>query len=382
MKTERIKIIFFIDSFRIGGMHRQVLNLVKHLNKEIFEPIMCTSSSLGGLREEYERTGCRLFDLGWKRKLDPATVYKLVRVLNNVNPHIVYITEANNLFYFKVAKFFWHKKVVLIGSFRALTFWQGHRNRLFQIIDNVFSRWLYSSSKRIVVNSNALRDHYEHILKIKSEKSIEVINNGSDFNFAVSKSTFILKKELNIAPGDVVILMVARLDPWKDFETLLEAAKIVTKIEPEAKFFLLGDGELKASLEKMINQMGLKEKVFLLGERKDIFNYINLADISVLSTNGEGFSNSILESMAFGKPVIATNVGGNSELFGATNESGILVPPKSPGLFAEAIIMLIKDDALRNNIGQSAKERIHQICSIKKYISSYEDLFLNCLKVE
>ena len=78
MCAKKIKIIFYIDSFRIGGMHRQILYLVKHLDRDIFEPIMCTSSSLGGLRGEYEKTGCKLLDLGWKRSLDPKTVYRLI----------------------------------------------------------------------------------------------------------------------------------------------------------------------------------------------------------------------------------------------------------------------------------------------------------------
>ena len=180
--ANKIKILFFIDSFRIGGMHRQILYLIKHLNRENFEPIMCTSSSNGGLRGEYEKTGCKLLDLGWKKPLDPATVYRLIKILYSQKPDIVFVCEAQNLFYYRIAKLFWLKKTVQIGSFRALTFWKGHLNKRYRSIDNLFSRWLYSSSDSVVVNSFALKDHYSKIININPQNPIKTIHNGSDFN--------------------------------------------------------------------------------------------------------------------------------------------------------------------------------------------------------
>jgi len=378
MQTNRIKVFFYIDSFRIGGMHRQVLYLVKHMNKEIFEPIMCTSNSDGGLLGEYEKVGCKLIDLGWKRTIDFAYEIKLVKILYSVKPDIVFISEAQNLFYFRIAKFFWFKKIIQIGSFRAMTFWKGHLNKFYHIIDTLFSKWLYLSSDCVVVNSYAMKNHYSSILKIKPNNPIKVIYNGSDFDFAVTKSSETIRNEINIAVDEFVIIMIARLDPWKDFVTLFEAAKIVIAVDKKAKFVIVGDGELRYSLEQMIEEMDLKNNIQLLYEKKDIFNYLNSTDISVLSTNGEGFSNSILESMAMGKPIIATNVGGNSELLGA-NEFGILVDPKSSIMLADAIIELIKDENKRKDLGKNARERIFELCNIEKLIHSYEELFIERL---
>jgi len=381
MLSDKIKVFFFIDSFRIGGMHRQVLYLVKHLNKDTFEPMVCTQIFIGSLLGEFELTGCKLFDLRWKRKFDLATIYRLIKILKVEKPDIVFITEAQNLFYYRVAKIFWRRQVIQIGSFRALTFWKGHLKKIYQPIDNFFSRWLVATSDHVVVNSVAMKNHYLKIVKTKSVKSpIKVIYNGSDFNFAVTRSKVEIRKELNIGPDEIAVIMVARLDPWKDFYTLLEAAKIVIKTDPTTKFLLIGDGMLKHSLEQLIVKMNLKENVFLLGERNDVYNYINTGDILVLSTHGEGFSNSILESMAYCKPVIATNVGGNAELLGSKSEFGLLVPPKSPGLLANAILVLTRDEALRTKMGKSAREHILQLCDIKKYILAYEDLFLRSLK--
>ncbi len=379
MTTKRIKVFFFLDSFHIGGMHKQILYLVKHLNKEVFEPIMCTQVSAGGLRAEYEKVGCKLYNLRWKNKFDISTVYRLVKILEIEKPHIIFITQAQNFLYYRLARLFWHRKIVQIGSFRAMTFWKGHLKKYLQYIDTIISKWFYYSSDYITVNSNMLNIHYSNIIKVNSSKPIRTIYNGSDFDFVISKQPEVVRQEMNISMDDIFIIMVARLDPWKDFITLFEAAQIVISKNKRARFLIVGNGIIKNYLEQMILQMGLKDNVFLVGEKNDIYNYINAADISVLSTNGEGFSNTILESMVLGKPIIATNVGGNSELIGLNSESGLLVPPRSPHLFADAILTLMKNEVLRKEIGKSARERIYPICNINNYISSYEKLFLQSI---
>lgn len=373
---ERLKIFFFIDSFRIGGAHRQVLYLVRHLNKEVFEPIMCTQSQNGGLREEYKKANCKLIDLKWKGRGSLAILYRFIKALYKESPDIIYITGPPNFIYYRLARFFWYKPIIQIGSFRALTFWLGHKNKYYQHIDNFLAKWLYSSSDHIVVNSIAMKDHYSQILKLNPQKGLDIILNGSDFNFPISRKALDIRGEYNITLNEIIIVMIARLDPWKDFTTLLETAKIVIEKDKRAKFLIVGDGYLRKSLEQLIIQMDLKDHVLLIGEKKDVFNFINLSDISVLSTNGEGFSNSILESMAFSKPVVATAVGGNVELIGETKKYGILIPPKSPQKFAEAILYLMQNEIVRKEIGSAANKRIHQLCSINKYVSSYEELFL------
>lgn len=379
MSSKRIKLFIYIDSLRIGGMHRQMLYLAKHLNKDDFEVLICTQHLTGGFLSEFEQTGCKLFDLGWRRKLDLSIILRLVNVLEIESPDIIFITEAQNLFYYRLARLFWHRKVVQIGSFRAMTFWKGHLKKYYQPLDNFFSRWLLRSSDYVVVNSIAMKNHYSRFIKQKTGSSIEVIYNGSDFSFPITRSATEIRQELNLSESDFVIIMVARLDPWKDFITLLDAAKIVVNSDTRAKFLLVGDGELKNALEQTILHMNLQDNVLLTGEKKDVFNYINAAEVSVLSTFGEGFSNSLMESMALGKPVVATYVGGNPEVLG---KAGILVSPKSPELFADAILGLMRDEVVRNDIGKLAKERVLQLCGVEKYISSFESLCFKSLHKE
>ena len=370
----------------IGGMHRQVLYLAKHLNKMVFEPIVCTQNSPnGGLREEFEKSGCKLIDLDRnsiperKKRFNPFLAFKLLHVLKTEKPHIIFLNAAPNLFYFRIARLFIPDTIKQIGSFRALSFWKGNLKMIYRPLDNIFAKWLYNSSDCTVVNSNALKDHYSKIVKVRKNNPIKVIHNGSDFNFIATKSVSKIRQELGIKLTDIMIIMVARLDPWKDFKTLLEAVKIVINNYKKVRFFVIGEGKLKLTIEQKIIQMGLNDHIMLIGEKSDIYSYINFCDISVLSTHGEGCSNTIIESMAFGKPMIATAVGGNPELMGKGKQFGILVPPKEPREFAEAILYLIEDEKKRKEMGMAAKKRIKELCSIKKYISSYEDLFIKVI---
>lgn len=371
----RIKVLFFIDSFRIGGMHKQVLYLAKHLDRKKFDVIICAQSSAGGLLADYERSGARILTLHWTRRLEIAVFARFIRLLRKERPHIVFITAPQTLFYYRISRLFYNGNTIQIGSFRAMNFWQGHLGIFYKPIDYLLSIWMILTSKEISVNSNTMRETYIRYLSFISKKRIRVIYNGSDFNFPVKVSAATLRKELGIKDTEVVIVMIARLDPWKDFDTLLESAVIVTKSYDYVKFLLIGEGELRTCIEDRITQLSLNKNVFLLGEKKDIYDYINLSDISILSTNGEGFSNSILESMAFSKPVIATDVGGNAELLGRSGNEGFLVPPQSPQILAEIIGRLVVDQLLRKEIGTKARERIHRICDINLFTSTYAELF-------
>jgi len=163
----KIKVLLYIDSLMIGGMHRQILYLARFLDRNKYEPIVCTQNSRsGGLRNEYERSGCRLIDLnrnsvpGNKKVFDPFVSIKLLQVLNAERPHIVMVNAAPNLVYLRIALLFYPHAIKQVGSFRALSFWKGHLNALYSKLDGYFARWLYLSSDRTVVNSHALKAHY------------------------------------------------------------------------------------------------------------------------------------------------------------------------------------------------------------------------------
>ena len=381
----KINVLLYIDSLMIGGMHRQTLFLAKYLDKDIFNVVVLTqNTSTGGLRNDFLDTNCKILDLGRdsiptrKKPFNPFLAYKLYKILTREKIDIIYLNAAPNLIYFQIANLFLFRKIKQIGSFRALTFWKGHLNSKFKYLDNLFAKLLYYTSKYTIVNSNALSEHYSKILKIS--QPLITINNGSDFNINVNKQPSEIKYELGLLSHEVFIIMVARLDPWKDFATMIHTIIILKEKFPNIKLFLLGEGSERSKIENLIKINYLEKNVFLLGEKTNSIDYINACDISVLSTFGEGFSNSILESMYLKKPVVATKVGGNIDMIGNTEQFGFLVSSFSPDEFASKIEKLIKDSDLRIKIGNAAYTKITDMCIMERYIESYQNLFLKSVE--
>jgi hypothetical protein len=375
-------VLLYIDSLMVGGMHKQTLYLAKYLNKNIFNIIVLTQNTdQGGLREEFYSSGCKVLDLGRnslptnKKSFNPLVAFKLLSILKKEKIDIVYLNAAPNLIYFQIAKLFLFRKVSQIGSFRALTFWKGNLSRKYKLLDNLFAQLLYSTSKYTIVNSDSLKDNYNKVLRIKNRHPLIVINNGCDFNFNITKTVNEIRYELNLQQNEYFVLMAARLDPWKDFTTLLESAKILKIKDNSIKIIIMGDGPLKNEIETSIISSKLEDTVFLIGEKVDSINYINASDISILSTNGEGFSNTILESMFVKKVVIATRVGGNIDMIGDSNNFGFLVQPKSADELSEKILFCKNNIPLAAQIGSNANEKIVEMCNISKYIEAYENIF-------
>lgn len=366
----------------IGGMHKQTLYLAKFLNKNIFNIVVLTqNTNKGGLMEEFYSSGCKVLDLGRnslptnKKSFNPLVAFKLLSILKKEKIDIVYLNAAPNLIYFLIAKLFLFRKIAQIGSFRALTFWKGNLSCKYKLLDNLFAQLLYSTSNYTIVNSYALKDNYNKVLRINNKYPLIVINNGCDFNFNISKTVKNIRHELNLHKNEYFVLMAARLDPWKDFTTLLKAANILKVKDNSIKIVIMGDGPLKNEIDSNIISSKLEDTLFLIGEKVDSINYINACDISILSTNGEGFSNTILESMFVKKTVIATRVGGNIDMIGDSNNYGFLVKPKSANDLAEKILFCKNNMPLTAQIGNNAHEKIIEMCSISKYVEAYESIF-------
>ena len=371
----KIKIFLFIDSFMVGGMHKQMLYLFKNIDKKKFLPIICVLSDHGNLKKDYYNSGCKIYSLNWKFTGDLSPVYSLMKVLYKESPDIVFITEAVNFLYYRIAKFFYFNNIVHVGSFRALTFWKGHLNKYYNYIDIILSKWFYNFSDIIVVNSMAMKLNYEKILKIKKSNPIKVIYNASDFNFTSKPNSQILKDKLGI-DSHFVITQVARLDPWKDFETLKSDIEILKFKGFRLKLLLVGGGVLKENIQKILIDKKLTNDIILTGETNNAHQYINISDICVLSSNGEGFSNSILEYMYHSKAVVASDVGGNVELIG-NNKYGRLFKKGSVDDLCIKLEELLDNSELRNHLGVLCNKHIRDLCDINKYINDYEELFKN-----
>jgi len=252
------------------------------------------------------------------------------------------------------------------------------RKKIYRGIFKLSSR----SCKRVIANCLAVKDQAMREENLPAEK-IEVIHNSLDLSqYEITTQNGSLRKELGLSPDTPLVGMVANFNfDIKGHRYLIEAAKALSDRSTGATFLLVGDGPLRNRYEQMVQELGLKEKVRFLGKRNDIPSILSSLDISVLSSTSEGLSNVILESMAAGKPIVATNVGGSSELV-SDSVNGYLIPPADSGAMAEAIENLLQNPLVASQMGCMGKSMVQDKFSQKHMVENYEKLYVSLLTEE
>jgi len=228
------------------------------------------------------------------------------------------------------------------------------------------------------VNSQAAREDLAAAMP-GSRKKIEVLPNCINLKeFKSRLSSAQLRRSLGLASSSIVVGALANLRPEKDLGTFLLAALAILKRFPTAEFLLIGDGPEANSLKQFAGDLGILESVHFLRDRSDVPDLLATLDILILSSYTESFPNAILEAMAMGKPVVATNVGGVSELVWE-GQTGYLVPPKDPEAIAERVLGLCQDPARRLQMGKSARLRVESEFSVSELIKRLERFYTQSL---
>jgi glycosyltransferase involved in cell wall biosynthesis len=160
----------------------------------------------------------------------------------------------------------------------------------------------------------------------------------------------------------------------KGHACLIEAARIVCRAVPSAKFVLVGDGAERPKLEQQVGQAGLEKNFLFLGLRQDVPELLACCDLSVLPSEAEGLPNSVLESMAAGLPVVATRVGGTPEII-IDGVNGLLVPPRNPPALADAILRVLQDADLARRLSRTGQARMRTRFSYDRLIAQLEQLY-------
>jgi glycosyltransferase involved in cell wall biosynthesis len=231
-------------------------------------------------------------------------------------------------------------------------------------------------SHYVTVNSMAVMKDIIQRESINPLKLVLIYNGveASPFNSIVNERDEI-RRALGIQPTQKVVVCVANLLPYKGHSDFVKAARVVIDGYVNTKFLIVGeDRGIKQNLEEAVRSFGLGSWIQFLGRRQDIPQLLTASDLSVLPSHEEGFSNVLLESMAAGRAVVATNVGGNSEAV-IDGETGWLVPPGHPGLMAEKIMDLLRDSTKANLWGKFGKERVLKHFSVQKMIGKHLALY-------
>ena len=182
-----------------------------------------------------------------------------------------------------------------------------------------------------------------------------------------------VRRELGFENGHKVVGLVARIDPEKDHATFLAAAASVVAVHPDIRFVLVGRGT-----ETLKIPDALRERMAVLGERRDIPRLLRGLDMATLCSLSEGFPNAVGEAMATALPCIVTDVGDAAEIVG---ETGVVIPPRDANALASAIVTMIEDgEAARTKRGQAARSRISENWSIDRIAQLYQDLWRDVMR--
>jgi glycosyltransferase involved in cell wall biosynthesis len=327
---------FLIDRLSLpsGGTEGQLVHLLEGLDRDRFAPYLYCLSGSEWLRERTALAPTRVLELHVSRRLGLLwDIGRFARLLRSDRIALLqtHFRDANLVGVLAARQ---AGRPLIVSTRRGVPYWHG-RGEL----------WLLRRINRFVdcflANSVATRDRFAAEEGFPLART-EVIYNGLDAaRFRYSEATRATRRaELKVLEGELLVGIVANLRPVKGVDDFVRAAAIVQAQEPRARFVVVGQGAQAQALRTLADSLGLGDRIAFLGARADVPQLLCAFDVGVLASHFESFSNAILEYLACGLPVVATQVGGAAEVVQA--QHGFLVPPKSPPALAERILQTLR----------------------------------------
>ncbi|MDD4893793.1 MAG: glycosyltransferase [Candidatus Omnitrophica bacterium] len=375
----KIRILYIIDSLGFGGSQRQLVELASRLDRSVFDPYVLIYHKDDSFRKVLDDRNVPIVYIRKKMKVDPTFMLKLAK----------FIKENE----FQIINCFWHGPnfigrligklsgvSVVITSVRDVDV----TGPLYGLLERV----MYPLSTKIVVNAVFLRDVLLNSLHIPEIK-ISVIPNGVDTNLFTPLESYDtcvlreLKLNLGILENEFVILLIGRIESQKNHICLVKALDVLRKLTAvKFKALFVGnivDEKLKAILDKEIISRGFGRTIKFLDPCLDIQFYYSIGNIVVLPSLHEGMSNVLLEAMASGKVVVASDIPANREIV-ADGENGYLFNSNNYESLARTIFRVMSAPCKRlNSLSQAAAEYVQKEHNVEKMVKSMTVLYKNLL---
>lgn len=384
-----VKVQQFLTSFGFGGTERQVEHLVRNMDRNRFAVRFACLKKWGHFLQNFEQQKIPIDEYPISSFYQPSTLSQQWRFAADMRRHHIQICHSYNFyantFALTAAKL--ARTPLIIASIRDT-------GMNITPAKMLVHKWACNFADCILVNAYAVRQWL--VQQGYREDKISVIHNGIDLDrFKKSHRFGSLRRELGIPEHAKLVVVLARLAPEKGIEYFLNAAAAISPGCSNAYFLIVGDrfagtganGVVKAdlvyrhALRHLAEQLGIADRVLFTGYRADVPSLLAQANVSVLpSVSGEGLSNTLLESMAAGTPVVATKVGGNAEIVERDGVEGILVPPRDTAALAQAIEAILNDSDLAGRLAGEALVQVRTRFSLDRMIRETENLYLRKLE--
>jgi glycosyltransferase involved in cell wall biosynthesis len=310
------------------------------------------------------REGHDLIPLAPHGDIDLAAAWRLSRVLKQLRPDIVHTHDPHAVAMAATAMSMATPKPrpALVSTRRAL----------FRVADNSFSRWKYSEVDCFIASCEAVRHRLisDGIPRAKTR----VVYEGVDLGRIEHLPAANIHSEFYLPTGAPIVVNVGALVPQKGQHHFVDAAALALREVPDARFVIVGDGELRAALEKHVKDKHLERHVFLAGFRPDALELTKGCDVFALSSVLEGLSIALLDAMACSKAAVATSVGGIPEVV-VDGETGYLVPPHDVRAMADRLIFLLKRPEQRQTMGRAALQRARDAFTVERMVDGIATVY-------
>ena len=387
---KKTKIVHIITRLDKGGSAEITLQVASLLSREKYEVFLAhglsLESNMGVMEQEAlawdlsiaEKKGLRVFSIpSLVRRLslknDLLALISIYRLIKRIKPHIVHTHTSKAGVLGRLAACL-ARVPIIVHTPHGHVFHSYYGYIITKIIVFV-ERALSLITDKITALTDRERD--EHLEQgVASIEKYVIIHSGVMLQQIMNTNIDVEtgKKEFDIPQNSNVIGVVGRLVPIKGHKYLVSAAKRIIKEFGNTVFVFVGDGYLEARLQRQAESLGVRKNIIFAGWRNDVIKILGLFDVLVLPSLNEGMGKVLIEGMALGKPIVASSVGGIIDLV-KNGDNGILVPPRDSDALAEAILKLIRNKNLTQELGKNGKSKVYPEYDTFVMIRQIEDLY-------
>jgi len=360
--ADPVRVCFMVDRLSRAGTESQLLALIRSLDRSQVEPALVLLDGEDDLSRALEPANCPVLRLGVRRFVRPQSLRAALRLRafwRQTRPDVLQTYFLDSAYFgVPLAKLCGIPNVLRVRN--NLGYWLTPRHRFL-------NRLLRPFVDTVITNTQAGKHALIERDRLAPER-VMMLENGVDtrrFNRFMLPDTS--KKRVRIG-------CVANLRPVKNIDGLMRAAKIALERFPNLVFEVAGEGEERATLERLHSELGLGDRFRLRGSVDDVAAFLRTVEIAVLPSHSEGMSNALLEAMSAGRAVIATDVGANANLV-EHDKSGLIVPPGDESAIVDAIGVYLAKPLRAAAFGAAARTRIEKNYSRDAMIQRFEEFY-------
>ncbi len=366
-EADPIRILHVVPDLDGGGLQTGVVRLIQHLPADGFRHVVCCLHTAGRLAERLpDSTAVYELRAGWH---DVGAALRLARLIHRCRPNVVHARNWSTWPDAVLASMLMRRRRVVF----SLHGWDEA---------GAPSRWRAWACRRLARRTDHLCSVSSRAAELFAAemgldpRRFEIMPNGVDVDgFRPRFDREVVRAEMGLGRNELAVGWVGRLEPIKDLPNLFEAFSTLVQDQARpCRLVIVGDGALRDELQERARRLGIQNHVRWLGWRGDVHRVLPAFDVFALSSRREGMNNAVLEAMACGLPVVATDVGGTADMV-RDGVDGRLVRPGDPMALARALHELTRHDEVRRRMGASACERARTTFSLEATIDRYAGFY-------